>query len=75
MIKFTRVFYKNFLSTGSGGVEILLDNIPSSLLVGQNGSGKCLHHSTQLSININNPDTLNKFKDYLYETQKKQDKT
>jgi DNA repair exonuclease SbcCD ATPase subunit len=40
MIKFTRVFYKNFLSSGSGGTEIFLDKTSSSLLVGRNGSGK-----------------------------------
>lgn len=40
MIKFTRVRWKNFLSTGNAFTEIHLDRSPDTLIVGDNGSGK-----------------------------------
>lgn len=40
MITFTRIYYKNFLSTGGAGTEILLNSVSSSLLIGKNGGGK-----------------------------------
>ena len=40
MIIFTKVRYKNFLSTGNYFNEIDLDNSPSTLIMGKNGGGK-----------------------------------
>ena len=40
MIKFKAVVWKNFLSTGNTPIEIVLDNSPSTLIIGDNGSGK-----------------------------------
>lgn len=40
MIKFKRVWYKNFLSSGNAGTEIILDKTSSTLLIGKNGGGK-----------------------------------
>ena len=40
MITFTKVRWKNFLSTGNSFTEIELDKNPSTLVVGENGAGK-----------------------------------
>ena len=40
MIVFKSVTWKNFLSTGNTPIEIVLDNSPSTLIIGDNGSGK-----------------------------------
>ena len=40
MIKFKAVVWKNFLSTGNTPIEIVLNNSPSTLIIGDNGSGK-----------------------------------
>ena len=40
MIIFRKVRYKNFLSTGNYFNEIVLDNSPSTLIMGKNGGGK-----------------------------------
>ena len=40
MIIFKKVRYKNFLSTGNYFNEIVLDNSPSTLIMGKNGGGK-----------------------------------
>ena len=40
MIKFKSVVWKNFLSTGNTPIEIALDEKPSTLIIGDNGSGK-----------------------------------
>ena len=40
MIKFHKVRYKNFLSTGATFIEIDLARNPTTLIIGANGSGK-----------------------------------
>lgn len=40
MIHFTKVRWKNFLSTGNAFTEIQLDKSDSTLIVGENGAGK-----------------------------------
>ena len=40
MIKFNTVVWKNFLSTGNTSIEIALNSSPSTLIIGDNGSGK-----------------------------------
>lgn len=50
MIIFEKVRYKNFLSTGNEFTEINLSEFHSTLIVGENGSGKCLRKSTEIEI-------------------------
>ena len=40
MITFTKVRWKNFLSTGNSFTEVTLDKNPSTLIIGENGAGK-----------------------------------
>ena len=40
MIKFKKIRYKNFLSTGNIPIEVELDKSSTTLIVGSNGSGK-----------------------------------
>ena len=40
MIKFHKVRYKNFLSTGDSFTDIYLNRKPTTLIIGANGSGK-----------------------------------
>ena len=40
MIIFKKIRYKNFLSTGNQPIEIDLSKSPTTLIIGQNGSGK-----------------------------------
>lgn len=65
-IDFTTVRWKNFLSTGSGGVEFRLDQAPITLIVGMNGSGKstildaiCFSLFGRAFRNINKPQLVN----------------
>jgi DNA repair exonuclease SbcCD ATPase subunit len=66
MIRFTKIRYKNFLSTGNAFTEIDFTRNKSTLVVGQNGAGK----STMLDAisfglfgkphrNINKPQLVN----------------
>jgi len=40
MIRFRKVRYKNFLSTGNMWIEVQLDRSPSTMITGKNGHGK-----------------------------------
>ena len=40
MIKFSKIRWRNFLSTGSNFTEIQLNRSPSTLIIGENGAGK-----------------------------------
>jgi len=40
MIKFHKISWKNFLSTGNQPTEVLLDRSTTTLIVGENGAGK-----------------------------------
>lgn len=40
MIKFQKIRYKNLLSTGNSFIELDLSKNPTTLIIGQNGSGK-----------------------------------
>ena len=60
MIRFSKVKWKNFLSTGAQGTEVKLDKATTTLIVGENGAGKstildaicfCLFNKPFRSIN------------------------
>ena len=40
MIIFEKISWKNFLSTGNHPTEVILNQNPTTLVVGQNGAGK-----------------------------------
>ena len=40
MIAFQKIKWKNFLSTGNAFTEVLLNNTPNALIIGENGAGK-----------------------------------
>ena len=40
MIIFEKISWKNFLSTGNHSIEVILNQNPTTLVVGQNGAGK-----------------------------------
>lgn len=50
MIVFEEVRFKNFLAAGNIFTEIKLNSKTSVLILGKNGSGKCVHKSTQIDI-------------------------
>ena len=78
MILFKTVRWKNFLSTGNAWTEILLDNSPNTLIVGENGSGKstildalCFVLFNKAFRKINRPQLVNTIneKDLLVEVE------
>ena len=54
MLKFNTIRWKNLLSTGNYFTELRLDRSPNTLIVGSNGSGKCLRGNTQIDIEFAN---------------------
>ena len=40
MIRFTKIKWKNFLSTGAQFTEVKLDETQTTLVIGENGAGK-----------------------------------
>jgi DNA repair exonuclease SbcCD ATPase subunit len=66
MIKFQKISWKNFLSTGNQPTEILLNRSASTLIVGENGAGKstildaiCFALFNKAFRNISKPQLLN----------------
>jgi len=50
LIVFEQVTYKNFLSAGNKPITIQLNKVPITVVVGQNGSGKCLDPHTRINV-------------------------
>jgi len=78
VIKFTKIRYKNFLSTGNVFTEIHLNRSPNTVIVGDNGSGKstlidalCFCLFNKPFRNINKPQLINSIneKDMLVEIE------
>ena len=70
MIKFTKVRWKNFLSTGSQFIEVDLNRSTSTLIVGENGAGKstildaiCFALFGKPFRSINKPQLINSIND------------
>ena len=66
MITFKSVKWKNFLSTGSQYTEVFLDKSPTTLIIGENGSGKstvldalCFSLFNKPFRSINKPQLIN----------------
>jgi DNA repair exonuclease SbcCD ATPase subunit len=68
MIRFTKIKWKNFLSTGGQFTEINFESSPSTLIVGENGAGKstildaiCFVLFNKPFRNINKPQLMNRY--------------
>ncbi len=66
MLRFTKIKWKNFLSTGGQFTEIDFESSPSTLIVGENGAGKstildaiCFVLFNKPFRNINKPQLMN----------------
>jgi predicted ATP-binding protein involved in virulence len=64
-INFKTLRYKNVLSTGNVFTEIKLDQHRTTLISGQNGSGKCVRGSTEVDIDFADEDIKEKFEEFL----------
>lgn len=64
-IRFKNVRWKNFLSTGNNWTEVPLDRHRSTLIVGENGSGKCLRGGTEVDIKFKTDEAKKAFEDFL----------
>lgn len=65
MIIFKKLKYQNFLSAGTNPIEIQFDNVFTTLIVGENGAGKCLHRSTVVDIQCDDLETKKKLEIFL----------
>lgn len=65
MIIFRNITWKNLLSTGNNPITIQLDRSPTTLIVGQNGAGKCLHRSTEVDIKCDDPESNKKLTNHF----------
>lgn len=52
MIIFKKLRYQNLLSTGNQFTELDLNRSRSTLIVGENGAGKCVDPSTQIEVQM-----------------------
>jgi predicted ATP-binding protein involved in virulence len=65
MLNFKNISWCNFLSSGDTPIEIKLDTQSSTLIVGMNGSGKCLRKNTKVDVKFSDPDVEKLFKKML----------
>lgn len=65
MIIFEKIRWMNMLSTGNIFTEIDLNSHKSTLIIGKNGSGKCLKGTTEVEVQIDDPETLKKIKKFI----------
>jgi ABC-type Mn2+/Zn2+ transport system ATPase subunit len=69
-IFFRKIRWKNFLSTGNDFIELNLGVGGSTLIVGQNGAGKCVRKNTEVDVIFKDKETEKKFKKYLSKKSK-----
>ena len=50
MIIFKKLSWRNFLSTGDNTIEVILNKTPATLIVGNNGAGKCVCINTIVKV-------------------------
>lgn len=65
MVRFKKIRWKNFLSTGNAFNEIDLDTGQVTLLAGRNGFGKCNFFSTKINISIEDEEINKKFIEFM----------
>lgn len=65
MILFSKIRWKNLLSTGNQFTEVDLLNSGNTLVVGTNGAGKCLRKSTKVDISFKNEETRKKYEEFM----------
>lgn len=70
MIIFRKLRWKNILSTGNIFTEIDLNANGTTLIVGENGAGKCVRKGTKINVHIEDEKIKNKFEIYLKNRQK-----
>lgn len=76
MVVFKKLRWRNFLSTGNRFTEMDLNVSPSTLIVGKNGSGKCVCINTVIKLrNKETGEVLEMTVGEFYELQKKQNQT
>jgi ABC-type cobalamin/Fe3+-siderophores transport system ATPase subunit len=73
MITFKKIRYRNFLSSGNQFTEIDFQKNHTNILVGCNGSGKCVDINTKVKLrNKKNGEILELTVGEFYDLQKKQ---
>ena len=73
MILFKRIKFKNFLSSGNTPTEINFTEVPTTLIVGTNGSGKCFCINTKIRLrNKKTGEIIETTVGEFYEAQEKQ---
>jgi len=65
IVQFKKIRYKNILSTGNVFNEIILDKSKTTLVSGSNGSGKCVRGSTEVEIQIDDPEIEKMYKEFI----------
>lgn len=68
MIQFKYVKFRNILSSGDNWTRIDLDKTSSTLIVGENGAGKCLRGSTEVDVKTEDDETMKKLNDFMNNT-------
>lgn len=72
MIVFEKIRWKNLLSTGNTFTEVRLNKSPTTLIIGKNGSGKCVYINTPIKVrNKRTGQTIETTIGDFYESQKK----
>ena len=59
MIRFKKIKWKNFLSTGNTPIEVDLDKSNTTLVIGTNGSGKSTLLDAMTFVLLNNKKRTN----------------
>ena len=64
-VVFKKVRWKNLLSTGNNSTEIDIENSDLTLIIGPNGSGKCVRKNTKIDIGFNDVIAEKKFNEFM----------
>lgn len=72
MLIFEDISWRNFLSTGNAPTKIQLNGPKTNLVIGKNGSGKCLDRATLTAVSFADKETEKKFKKFVKQTNAKQ---
>lgn len=65
MLIIKNVRWKNFLGTGNQFLEVDLTKSERTLVIGENGSGKCLLPTTEVDVIIEDPNIRKQFEEFL----------